>query len=213
MAKDNVRIEKSIASLVEATDSLLKGDFHRDLLLIDAEGLLSDLAQKINAMMINMQTVEKPLSDASKQAPNTVDKAESVMDLMTQSTSDVLNKSDQLVSHLNDLEKYFLLKNMTESETILYMKEKLPSMKSLLFEIIASQSYQDVARQKMEKLVSDLVMIRNWLINVLVILNIKYNTSNENVEKKANLLREIKTNVSEDMKQDLIDDLLAEFGS
>lgn len=212
MFKEKFRIEKSIASMVEATDALLKGDFHHDFVSIDVEGLLSDLAKKINTMMINMKTVEEPLSHAGEQAPNTLSRARNVMDLTSQSTNDVLNKSDQIIGHITDLENHISLKNITEAEQILFMKEKLNYIKHLFFEIVASQSYQDAARQKLEKLIGDLTMIRDWLINVLVILNIRNNASSENIEKKANLLSEVKESVYEDLKQDLIDDLLSEFG-
>jgi chemotaxis regulatin CheY-phosphate phosphatase CheZ len=211
MPKDNVR-DRNLASFVEITDALLKGDFHHDLLLVDAEGLLSNLAQKINAMMINMKTVEKPLSSAGEQAPFTVSRAEVVIELMSQSTNDVLNKADLLINGLNEIETSLSVDGDTRVEAVKKLQEQLPSMKSLLFDIIASQSYQDAARQKMEKLIAELTNIRDWLINVLLVLNIKYDTSKENVKMKTNLLREVKENESEDMKQDLIDDLLAEFG-
>lgn len=212
MASENPRIEKSIASMVEATDALLKGDFHHEFVSIDAEGLLSDLAQKINTMMINMKTVEQPLSSAGKQAPSTLSSAKSVLDLMFQSTTDVLNISDKTIEHIDDIENSLSSKNSMDAEQVLFVKEKLCHVKPLLFDIITTQSYQDAARQKLEKLIGDLTMIRDGLINVLVIFNIRHDASSENVEKKFNLLREVKESTSEDMKQDLIDDLLAEFG-
>lgn len=212
MPVDNVEVDRTIACLVEATDALLRGDFNRDLVSIDAEDLLSDLAIKINKMMLNMKTVEKPLTEAGHQAPGTVSRAESVLDLISQSTNDVLNKSDELIERLNELEKYFSTGNETERQAVQPFKDTLPLMKSMLFDVIASQSYQDAARQKMEKLIGDLTQTRDWLINVLVILNIKNDASSENLEKKVHVLREVKESGSEDLKQDLIDDLLAEFG-
>jgi chemotaxis regulatin CheY-phosphate phosphatase CheZ len=212
MSADNVVVDGTIASLVEATDALLRGDYNRDLVSIDAEDLLSGLAIKINKMMVNMKTVEKPLAEAGHQAPNTVSRAESVLDLMSQSTNDVLNKSDELIERLNELENYLSTGIGTERQAVQQFKDTLPLMKSMLFDVIASQSYQDAARQKMEKLIGDLTQIRDWLINVLVILNIKNDASSENLEKKAHVLREVKETGSEDLKQDLIDDLLAEFG-
>jgi chemotaxis protein CheZ len=64
----------------------------------------------------------------------------------------------------------------------------------------------------MEKIIADLNQIRDWLLEVLVILNIKKDSSAENVEKKKALLREVQAASTPPMKQDLVDDLLAEFG-
>jgi chemotaxis protein CheZ len=91
--------------------------------------------------------------------------------------------------------------------------EKLDMMKEAIFDIVATQTYQDVARQKMEVIIKDLSQMRNWLIEALVVLNIRHDASVENVEKKTALLREVTVGAStESEKQDLVDDLLAEFG-
>jgi chemotaxis protein CheZ len=93
------------------------------------------------------------------------------------------------------------------------MEKHLTVLKAGLFDIISSQSYQDVARQKMEALIADLNQIRDWLIEVLVIFNIRKDNSPENVQKKTDLLREVSEGTApEDLKQDFVDDLLSEFG-
>ncbi len=213
MMSDRKKIDKSIASLLAATESLLMGDFEEAKVEIDSEGLISNLAQKNNTMIINMKTIEIPLSNAGEQAPNAITCAESVITLMAQSTNDVLNTSDQLVESLEKLEED--LNEMDGSSEKLYdhLKEKLPSLKTGMFNIISSQSYQDVARQKMESLIDDLNNIRNWLIDALVILNIKKDSSEANLKKKANLLKQVKNKtMPENARQDLVDDLLTEFG-
>ena len=65
----------------------------------------------------------------------------------------------------------------------------------------------------MEKIVLDLNQIRDWLIEVLVIFNIKKDGSLENLEKKKELLRGVHApSAPSSLKQDLVDDLLSEFG-
>ena len=62
-------------------------------------------------------------------------------------------------------------------------------------------------------MIGDLGNIRDWLIEALLILDIRKDSSPENVEKKTEILREVtEATTTEDMKQDLVDDLLAEFG-
>lgn len=202
------QFEKGIASLVEMTDALLRGEFRKDLPELDAEGVLSSLAQKINTMLVNMQTVQEPLASAGEQAPCVVSHAQDVVQLMEQTTGAVLDKSDKIIVDAEALEA--MLKEGSADQAA--MLAALMAMKAAMYDIIASQSYQDVARQKMEKIVADLNQIRDWLIEVLVILNIKKDSSAENVEKKKELLREVQAASTPPMKQDLVDDLLAEFG-
>jgi chemotaxis protein CheZ len=202
------QFEKGIASLVEMTDALLRGEFRKDLPELDAEGVLSSLALKINTMLVNMQTVQEPLASAGEQAPCVVSHAQDVVQLMEQTTGAVLDKSDKIIVDAEALEA--MLKEGSADQAA--MLAALMAMKAAMYDIIASQSYQDVARQKMEKIVADLNQIRDWLIEVLVILNIKKDSSAENVEKKKELLREVQAASTPPMKQDLVDDLLAEFG-
>ena len=213
MMSDRSKIDESIASLLAATESLLMGNFEEAKVEIDSESLISNLAKKINKMIINMKTIEIPLSNAGEQAPNAIMRAESVITLMAQSTNDVLNTSDQLVESLEKLEEDLYKMDGSSEKLYDHLKEKLPSLKTGMFNIISSQSYQDVARQKMEALIDDLNNIRNWLIDALVILNIKKDSSETNMKKKVNLLKQVKNKtMTENARQDVVDDLLTEFG-
>ncbi|MDH3392962.1 MAG: hypothetical protein OEL66_03070, partial [Desulfobulbaceae bacterium] len=167
--------DKTIASLVEVTEAILRGDFNQQNLSIDAEGLLSTLAQKINRMMINLKTVETPLTSAGEHAPTAVDQARTVVDLMAQSTDVVLDKADKLVMLIERLQTQ---QHPTAADT----ESVLNSMKAAAYDIIASQSYQDAARQNMEKLIQELNQIRTWLIEALVVLNINRDNSPENIQ-------------------------------
>ncbi|MFH1019649.1 MAG: protein phosphatase CheZ [Pseudomonadota bacterium] len=210
MAKNNnSHFEKSIASLVEITDSFLRGEYKGDMPEVDAEGVLSLLAKKINAMLVNMKTVQVPLANAGEQAPFVLSHAQDVVQLMEQSTGAVLDKSDRIVMYVEELENMLRQTGGDSAQA----KAAIVEMKAALFDIIASQSYQDVARQKMEKIIVDLNQIRDWLIEVLVIFNIKKNGSLENLEKKKEMLRGVHaTSAPSSLKQDLVDDLLSEFG-
>jgi chemotaxis protein CheZ len=201
--------EKNIASLVEITDALLRGDYKGDVPEIDAEGVLSLLAKKINAMLVTMKTVQVPLANAGEQAPFVLSSAQDVVQLMEQSTGAVLDTSDRIVLQVESLENMLRQSGGNSDQA----RAVIVEIKAALFDIIASQSYQDVARQKMERIVVDLNQIRDWLIEVLVIFNIKKDGSLENLEKKKELLRGVHApSAPSSLKQDLVDDLLSEFG-
>ncbi len=210
MAKvNNSHLEKSIASLVALTDSVLRGDYKGDLPEVDAEGVLSMLTKRINTILVNMKTVQVPLASAGEQAPFVLSHAQDVVQLMEQSTSAVLDKSDRVIMHVEEFENLLRQAGADNAQA----RAAIVEMKAAMYDIIASQSYQDVARQKMEKIITDLNQIRDWLIEVLVILNIKKDGSQENLEKKKELLRGVHAPTApSSLKQDLVDDLLSEFG-
>ncbi len=196
--------DKNIAALVDITDALLRGEFNLKITEdFNAEGMLSTLAQRINTMVVNMKAVKAPLTSAGSHAPDAVASAENVVKLTKQATGEVLDKADKLMTLVNKM----------EAESPDSRQETITSIKEIIFDIVASQSFQDVARQKMNVLIKDLNQLRDWLVETLVVLNIQKDTSPENVQQKAELLREVNEPSNTDtMKQDLVDDLLAEFG-
>ena len=215
MPYSSPEIQKNIASLIEVTDALLRGEFDHEATVpdIDAESLVSNLAKRINTMVVNLKTVETPLVCAEEQAPHVVHHANNVVELMGQSANTVLDKADKLLKAAEQLDNNISEAVKQDSPVNQSVRDTLISMKAAMFDIIASQSYQDVARQKLEALVKDLNKSRDWLIEVLIVLNIRKNRSPEKVQKKTELLREVNQSApSGALKQDLVDDLLAEFG-
>ena len=206
-------MNKQIDSLVEITESLLRGEFEEWKMVIDAEGMLSILTSKINRLVVSMKNLETPLVSAGEHTPTAVSSAKNVIDLMAKATGQVLDHADQLIENSEALESLVARTKERGEDTADLMEKHLAAVKAGLFDIISSQSYQDVARQKMEALIKDLRKIRDWLIEVLVIFNLQKDNSPENVQKKTDLLREVsEETTSENLKQDLVDDLLSEFG-
>lgn len=213
MVSPEKNINQQIESLVQITESILRGEIGEWKTVIDAEGMLSILASKINQLIINMKDVESPLTSAGEQTPTAVSSAKNVIDLMATATGQVLDHADRLIENTEYLEKLVTQSGESGEDITASASKHLADIKTGLFDIIGSQSYQDVARQKMEGLIADLNQIRDWLIEVLVIFDIRRDNSPENVQKKTDLLREVSEGTApEDMKQDLVDDLLSEFG-
>lgn len=213
MESPGKNINQQIESLVQITESILRGEFEEWKAVIDAEDMLSILASKINQLLVNIKTVETPLTSAGEQTPTAVSSAKNVIELMAKATGQVLDNADRLVENSEALEKLIARSKDSAEDITAKASNHLTEIKTGLFDIIGSQSYQDVARQKMEALIADLNQIRDWLIEVLVIFDIRRDNSPENVQKKTDLLREVSEGTApEDLKQDLVDDLLAEFG-
>ncbi len=153
------------------------------------------------------------MANAGEQAPTTViDKAQNVVDLMARSTEEVLDKSDKLTVLAEDMERQLGKLKGLDADLTGRAEETLSAIKAAVYDIIASQSYQDVVRQKMENMIVDVNQIRDWLIEGLVVLNSKKDRSPENILKKTQILKEVKKPSGGPLKQDLVDDLLAEFG-
>ena len=213
MSTELAKFNKGISSLIEVTDSILQGKFDKDAITINAEGVLKDLANKINAMVVNLKSIEVPLSNAGNQAPGLVKKAINVVDLMKKTADEVLDKSDQLSGQMEILETKISTLEIPDSGMKNSIYETIDNIKNDIFDVIATQTFQDVARQKMEVIINDLNQMRDWLIESLVVLNIHKNDSPKNIKQKTEILRDVKkAETTDGDRQNLVDDLLAEFG-
>ncbi len=213
MCTKSLKFEKGVSSLIDITDAILCGDYNKNAVEIDTEGVLQDLAQKINTMLVNLKSIETPLTSAGDQAPSVVNRAMNVVDLMKKTADEVLDKSDRLTDQAESLEAKFSKLNIKDEVASNEINDSIDNIKNDIFDIIATQTFQDVARQKMEVIIKDLNQMRDWLIESLVILNIRKDDSPENIRQKTEILRDVKEADADDKnKQDLVDDLLAEFG-
>ncbi len=202
-----MNIEKEIERLIETTEAILAGDLDaaKDF-DFNGEGIIFDLARQINSMVNNLRQVEMPLASAGDKAPVMTGLARDVLELMDQSTTVVLDKTDRLTDLCDKLAE-----SIPDGDSV--AENNLASMKAAIFDIVASQSYQDVARQKMEGLARDLEQVRDWLLEVLLILNLRKPDAAASLKEKAKKLTESRERGKADMRQqDLVDDLLAEFG-
>ena len=199
-------IEKEIARLVEITDAVLAGRLEAaEAFEFNGEGIIRDLAARINARVANLRKVETPLASAGDRAPELTGMARDVLELMDQATSSVLDKADRLISLCEGLESRVSGDPAAAGD--------LAEIKSAVFDIIASQSYQDVARQKMEGIARELEQVRDWLLEVILVLNLRKQDAPETLKAKVRQLADSRADNDTDLRrQDLVDDLLAEFG-
>jgi|GEM_PF-6370940 len=99
------------------------------------------------------------LTDAQPEqsaSARTIASAFRVVDLMAESTDNVLDMSDKLADLVDDLEGVLQNNETAADRQIPTAQGILAALRDELFNIIASQSYQDAARQKMEIVINEL---------------------------------------------------------
>ena len=190
-----------LKAILDAVEAVLEGRLDQEV-RVDAQGIVAHLAGAINKIILNLRTAHPNLNRATKEAPALAYAADSVASLMAGAVNEVLSKSDQLLELLGELES-------TPEEL---RQEKIKQAKALVFDIISSQSYQDRARQELGKLEKKLEAMRDALLKVLLVMNLHHGDGDK-AEHQQKLLEEVKTpDAGGPLSQDLVDELLAEFG-
>lgn len=207
-----MEFEKQLKILVETTDAIVAGNWDQEI-QFDAEGILGHLAASINQLVRAIRHAKPTLTRISEGAPELADMAQSIQDLMIVATQRTLDSADNILNAVSEYEKTVSKESIDPGYAKL-----LTTIKESAYDIIATQSSQDVARQEVEKLENTLEEMRDLLIKVLVILKFKQNIPLEERKQQQELLQSIQQTsqqpvyAAKNTKQDLVDELLAEFG-
>ncbi len=199
--------ENPLEQLLKVTKAVSVGDFSQEV-VVDAEGIIAQLAGELNHVVRNLRSAIPTFSQTTDKAGLFANTAQSIGELMTDSTKVVLDNSDDLISTCEQMEARGVDDNSNKD---------IKHIKALTLDIISSQSYQDNARQKLERLEQDLCKIRDSLLEAMIAMNIKTTRDANAPDKEAKLeeqkkLLESAQKKNEEQKQDLVDQLLAEFG-
>lgn len=198
--------DKHLEAILEVVQAVAKGDYNHEL-EIDAQGIISHLAVSLNQIVLNLRQAQPSLGKASEDMPVLADTAQNILQMMHNSTQTVLDRADEM---LKMCESCSLNEQGLTHEQLADCVDK---MKANLFDIISAQSYQDAARQQMEKLEKKIVELRDALFKVVAVLNLKKSEASYNLLQSQKILIDVqKTPVNAALSQDVIDELLAEFG-
>ena len=204
----NLDDKKPLMQLLKVTQALSAGDFTQEV-SIDAEGLIAQLAGEVNQVVRNMRTAILTFSQTTNQAGNFAYAAQSIGDLMSNSTKTVLDNTDEIINSCEKIEQ------IEQSKEVL---QEIKNIKVFALDIMSAQSYQDNARQKLEKLEVDLCKIRDAMIDAMIIMNVNTKSDSDHSMNKEEMLKEKQEMLeaaqvkNEEQKQDLVNELLAEFG-
>lgn len=207
-----MEFENQLNRLVEITDAIAAGNWEQEI-QFDTEGILGHLAASINQLVRNLRHAKPTLTRISEDTPELADIAQGIQDLMVIATQQTLESADNILNAVSNCEKIFPNEEVCPGQAKL-----LQTIKESAYDIIATQSSQDVARQELDKLENALEEMRDLLIKVLVVLKLKQNIPLEERQQQQELLQSIQDTsqqpayVAKNSKQDLVDELLAEFG-
>lgn len=199
--------EQELQTILHSTNAILNGEIDHEIQL-NTEGIIGNIASAINKLIKNLKEAKPSLERVENDTPSFAITTKAVADLMGDSTSKVLDICDNLARECDSI----MASDAAQQAPEIYERHK--KIKSEVFEIISVQSYQDVARQKLERMEKDLIDVRDTLIKALIILNIKKSQQKQPVGGHKKIIDQIKAvaDTKQLVTQDLVDELLAEYG-
>jgi len=179
-------------------------------------GEIGELAKYLTEMMKKMGSVELSMGQTADDIPKTADQLDEIIRLTEEGThrvmghaEDVMGNQTLLMKEINSLKGGKTL----EADKIDAMEKLVKDNQSKMMDLFTSLEFQDIAGQRLQKVASLMKEIQSRILKLVVAFGLDSKQSNGSKDKQKVLLKELDELTSaERLDQNLIDDVLAEFG-
>jgi chemotaxis regulatin CheY-phosphate phosphatase CheZ len=216
MSEDEKR-QWLLSQIVSISGLLKEGRYDEiDLTLIEREA--AELATNFSEVINSLESVGYKVGEDSGDVQQISQHLKHISKTTEEGVMQVMDHSESIVSDANRISNSMAAikekigdKPQIKNE-FLEIDATLANLQTNAFKIITALEFEDINRQKLEKILKRLNIVYDNLIKVLILLKVK-----EKIEQKdSSFIQEIQhiSDPEEDIsgKQDMIDELLKEFG-
>ena len=182
-------------------------------------GELGELTRYIENTMRQLRCVDVPVEDTTSQLPQASEHLSDLAKLTEEGTHRVM----ELTEELQDNRK-LVTQSLTELGTlpagsggmqfdrIAAIAALLAADDKRLMDIMTALSFQDLVAQRIKKIITILDDVEHKLLQMVVVFGANQNGAPAANGKADQMLKELEASRSTALKQDLVDDILGQFG-
>ncbi len=180
---------------------------------------LEELTKYVEVITSTIREMEQPVTSTSDQLPQATDHLHDLAKMTEEGTHRVLTLTEELESHrkimlqkIQNLEASVSPSGKEDLRSLLALVEK---DETHLMDIHVALSFQDLVAQRVAKLVTILNEVQHKLLKLVVIFGIQQKSKGAQDAgdgKGYEMLRQLDASKTTALEQDLVDDILSEFG-
>lgn len=205
---------KDINELLDIARNINEGNYDVASVDVNTDNELFHIAQYFSESIEKLQTITDTVEDSYEDLPSFEETLQSIIKDAKTASENVLGcvdninfATDEIKDNLNTLKTHVENKNFGQTSGILdRLRDKALAGQDTSFDIIASLEFQDITKQKIDKLVKIIYDLQERLAHLIVMYGVKEDKIDIEVLDK---LKE-KEDILED--QNLVDELMKEFG-
>ncbi|MBI5746080.1 MAG: protein phosphatase CheZ [Nitrospirae bacterium] len=204
-----------VRELLDVTRSMANGDFSREI-ESDLYGELGELARYINITFRKLQTLEPNIKLSSEKIPMATSQLSDITRATEEATNRILELTEKVLDN-HDLISSGIERvkgsDRLDKSNIGELDKLVSDNKESLIEIITCLSFQDLTGQKINKIMVMMRDVESRILELIVTFGLKAKNKETSMDGVTSpILNELKKPVSDDLKQDLVDDMLKRFG-
>ncbi len=183
---------------------------------------LGELAKYVEATTRAIREMESPVATTANQLPQANDFLAELSRMTEEGTHKVMSLTDEIEANRTAMtqsleEVQAALANQAGCEAargrIAEVIQSLKQDESRIVDISVALSFQDLVAQRVKKLVTILEDVQHKLLKLVVIFGLKQDQAKAEQEGRGHeMLKQLEASNKTAMKQDLVDDILGEFG-
>lgn len=180
---------------------------------------LAELTKYVEMMTKTIRDMETPVASTSDQLPQATKHLSDLAKLTEEGTHQVLSITEEMERQRAVMvQGLSALKSQVQPEAVGQVDALLDQLKAdeqHLMNIHVALSFQDLVAQRVAKLVTILNEVQHKLLKLVVVFGLqkKLSGGNKKVEGRAyEMLKQLEAAKTTALEQNLVDDILAEFG-
>ncbi|PLX70720.1 MAG: chemotaxis protein [Denitrovibrio sp.] len=207
---------KDINELLDIARSINEGKYDVVSVDVNSENELFHIAQYFSKSIEKLQTISDTVEDSYEDLPGFEETLKAIINDAKTASENVLSCVDNINFVTDDIkENLQILKKQAETGKLGKMdgvldrlRDKALAGQDTSFDIIASLEFQDITKQKIDKLVKIIYDLQERLSHLVIMYGVKEDKID--VETLDKLKMKQKEDVLDD--QNLVDELMREFG-
>ena len=180
---------------------------------------IAELTKYVEMITSTVRDMELPVTTTSDQLPQATAHLNDLAKLTEEGTHRVLTLTEAIETNRGAMQTVLTqLQKKVENEHSAAIEQLLEMMKAderLLTNIHVALSFQDLVAQRVAKLVTILNEVQHKLLKLVVIFGIKHKkagSATKDEGRGSEMLRQLEASKTTALEQDLVDDILSEFG-
>jgi chemotaxis protein CheZ len=185
-------------------------------------GELGGLAQHLNKMMKALQAIEHPMHVTASELPKAADQladltryTEEATHRILGFTEHVMSNHDEMATALGSLRAGFVAapQDLAAADRASGRLEALIQQnRKILMDLFTSLEFQDLTGQRLKKIASGIQDVQSRILKLLIIFGMKDHGGDVDAGRQEALLAKLGASSKAAIKQDVVDDILKEFG-
>jgi chemotaxis protein CheZ len=184
-------------------------------------GELGELTRYIENTMRQLRCAEAPVAESTEQLPQASEHLSDLAKLTEEGTHRVMELTEAMQDNrrvvsqsLGELTKFLARRpgGAIAAEHIAAVVQSLSADDKRLMDIMTALSFQDLVGQRIKKIITILDDVEHKLLQMVVVFGTKQEGAQGVNGKADHMLKELEASRSTALKQDLVDDILGQFG-